>query len=52
MATGGCARGAVRYRVDGPLGDLAACHRGHFVADKGGYYDIADRLPRYPAGRP
>lgn len=26
MATRGCLRGAVRYRVDGPLGDIAACH--------------------------
>lgn len=26
MATGGCLRGAVRYRVDGPLAGLACCH--------------------------
>jgi hypothetical protein len=39
MAAGGCLCGAVRYRVDGPLGDLAACHcvecrraSGHFIA--------------------
>ena len=39
MTAGGCLCGAVRYRVDGPLGDLAACHcsqcrrsSGHFIA--------------------
>lgn len=26
MATGRCLRGAIRYRVDGPLADLACCH--------------------------
>ena len=39
MATGGCLCGAVRYRVDGPLRQVIACHceqcrksSGHFVA--------------------
>ena len=38
-ATGGCACGAVRYRVEGPLRDIVACHcescrrqSGHYVA--------------------
>ena len=39
MRVGGCACGAVRYRVDGPLRPVVACHcetcrrtSGHFVA--------------------
>ncbi len=39
MAEGGCLCGAVRYRVDGPLRPVVACHcaqcrktSGHFVA--------------------
>jgi hypothetical protein len=128
VTTGGCLCGAVRYRVDGPLGEAGACHcaecrraSGHFiagvsvarddltvegevrwfastpgvvrrgfcpacgsnlfwdrlaaptidiwcgtidgasgtrltghifVAEKGDYYEIADGLPQYPAGRP
>jgi hypothetical protein len=39
MRTGGCLCGAVRYRVDGPLVDVIACHcsqcrrsSGHFAA--------------------
>lgn len=39
MAPRGCLRGAVRYRVDGPLAGLAACHctqcrraSGHYLA--------------------
>jgi hypothetical protein len=39
MKTGGCLCGAVRYRVEGEMGGLAACHcimcrrsSGHFVA--------------------
>jgi hypothetical protein len=127
VKSGGCLCGAVRYRVDGPFGAVAACHcsqcrrsSGHyaagvtvertalsvegevawyestpgrvrrgfcptcgsslfwdrigaegidiwagtldgetglrleahiFVADKGDYYDIADGLPQFPAGR-
>jgi len=128
MRTGGCLCGEVRYRIEGPLGSIGACHcsqcrrsSGHFlagvsverenlavdgavawyestpgkvrrgfcpvcgsnlfwdriaasyldvwagtlddtrglaldghiyVADKGDYYEIADGLPQYPAGRP
>lgn len=39
VSTGGCACGGVRYRVDGPLRQVVACHceqcrrsSGHFVA--------------------
>ena len=39
MTDGGCLCGAVRYRVDGPLGQAGACHctecrraSGHFIA--------------------
>ena len=39
MTAGGCLCGAVRYRVDGPLDGLAACHcsqcrraSGHYIA--------------------
>jgi hypothetical protein len=42
MRTGGCLCGAVRYRVDGPLDDVVACHctqcrrtSGHHAAATG-----------------
>ncbi|MFQ8431201.1 GFA family protein [Amaricoccus sp. W119] len=37
MAIGGCLCGAVRYRVDGLLADLAACHCTHLCRRASGH---------------
>lgn len=49
---GSCLCGAVAFTVDGPLGEIDACHgtkcrksSGHYLVstdDKGDYYDLPD----------